>query len=66
MIRSTILLAAIAILALAAPQPARAQDAAAGQRVFNQCRACDTINEGGRAGVGPQPAWRGRAQGCRY
>ena len=53
MIRSTILLASIAILALAAPQPARAQDAAAGQRVFNQCRACHTINEGARAGVGP-------------
>jgi len=30
-----------------------AQDAAAGQRVFNQCRACHTINEGGRNGVGP-------------
>ena len=53
MIRSTILLASIAILARAAPQPASAQDAAAGQRVFNQCRACHTINEGGRAGVGP-------------
>jgi cytochrome c len=46
-------LASLAILALAVPQPARAQDAAAGQRVFNQCRACHTINEGGRAGVGP-------------
>ena len=28
-------------------------DAEAGQRVFNQCRACHTINEGGRSGVGP-------------
>lgn len=28
-------------------------DAAAGQRVYNQCRACHTINEGGRNGVGP-------------
>jgi cytochrome c len=28
-------------------------DPAAGQRVFNQCRACHTINEGGRAMVGP-------------
>lgn len=28
-------------------------DADAGQRVFNQCRACHTINEGGRNGVGP-------------
>lgn len=33
--------------------PASAQDAAAGQRVYNQCRACHTINEGGRNGVGP-------------
>ena len=32
---------------------AHAQDAAAGQGVFNTCRACHTINEGGRAGVGP-------------
>ena len=29
------------------------QDAAAGQRVFNQCRACHTIEAGGRNGVGP-------------
>ncbi|NKE45233.1 cytochrome c family protein [Roseomonas frigidaquae] len=38
-----------------APFAAKAQDgdAAAGQRVFNQCRACHTINEGGRNGVGP-------------
>lgn len=28
-------------------------DAAAGQRVFNQCRACHTVDAGGRAGVGP-------------
>ena len=44
-------LAALLVLGFAAP--AAAQDAAAGQRVFNQCRACHTINEGGRAGVGP-------------
>lgn len=28
-------------------------DAEAGRRVFNQCRACHTIDEGGRNGVGP-------------
>ncbi|MES2713952.1 MAG: cytochrome c family protein [Pseudomonadota bacterium] len=28
-------------------------DADAGQRVFNQCRACHTIDAGGRNGVGP-------------
>ena len=53
MIQHTIPFASPAILALAAPQLARAQDTAAGQRVFNQCRACHTINEGGRAGGGP-------------
>lgn len=36
-----------------APFAAQAQDAAAGQRVFNQCRACHTIDAGGRNGVGP-------------
>lgn len=41
-----------AIVALAAPA-AQAQDVAAGQRVFNQCRACHTIDAGGRNGVGP-------------
>ncbi len=43
---------------VAAALPARAQDAppgdpAAGQRIFNQCRACHTIEQGGRNGVGP-------------
>lgn len=28
-------------------------DATAGQRVFNQCRACHTPEQGGRNGVGP-------------
>lgn len=48
-----------------------AQDAAAGQRVFNQCRACHTINEGGRNGVGPNlhGVWEraaGSVDGFRY
>jgi cytochrome c len=41
---------------LGLPLPARAQeagDAAAGQRVFNQCRACHVIENNGRNGVGP-------------
>ena len=47
-------LAAILVAAAAAaPVPALAQDAAAGQRVFNQCRACHTIDQGGRNAVGP-------------
>ncbi|MFZ4409063.1 MAG: c-type cytochrome [Paracraurococcus sp.] len=40
-------------LALGAALPAAAQDAEAGKRVFNQCRACHSIDQGGRNGVGP-------------
>mgnify|MGYP005853529789 FL=1 len=51
--------------------PASAQDAAAGQRVFNQCRACHTIDEGGRNGVGPNlhgivGKQAGKREGFRY
>lgn len=42
-----------AALLIATAAPAAAQDAAAGQRIFNQCRACHTIDNGGRNGVGP-------------
>lgn len=47
-------LAFAATLALS-PLAAQAQegDAAAGQRVFNQCRACHVIQNNGRNGVGP-------------
>jgi cytochrome c len=45
--------ALLAALMLAPVLPAAAQDAAAGQRVFNQCRACHSIEQGGRNGVGP-------------
>lgn len=48
-----ILIASAAIAGLAGPAFAQSGDAEAGQRVFNQCRACHTINEGGRNGVGP-------------
>jgi cytochrome c len=43
-----------AALALA-PMAVQAQDGdpAAGQRVFNQCRACHVIENNGRNGVGP-------------
>ena len=56
--------------AFAAPA-AQAQDAAAGERVFAQCRACHTINAGGRNGVGPNlhGVWERRAgavEGFRY
>lgn len=60
-----------AALALAPMTGAMAQDAEAGQRVFNQCRACHTINAGGRNGVGPNlhGFWdrqAGQVQGFRY
>ncbi|MCX8132501.1 MAG: cytochrome c family protein [Roseococcus sp.] len=60
-----------AALALAPMGGALAQDAEAGQRVYNQCRACHTINAGGRNGVGPNlhGFWgrrAGQVQGFRY
>ena len=48
-----LLLAAAAALSLGAIPSAFAQDAAAGQRVFNQCRACHIVDNNGRNGVGP-------------
>ncbi|WPB86530.1 c-type cytochrome [Sediminicoccus rosea] len=62
---------AAAALALAPMSGAMAQDADAGQRVFNQCRACHTINQGGRNGVGPNlyGVWgraAGAVEGFRY
>ncbi|MBN8940284.1 MAG: cytochrome c family protein [Rhizobiales bacterium] len=51
--RNLIALAAFAVVA-AAPQLASAQDAAAGQRVFAQCRACHQIGPTARNGVGPE------------
>ena len=51
--------------------PAAAQDAEAGKRVFNQCRACHNIDQGGRNGVGPN-LWgvvgrkAGTIEGFRY
>ncbi|TCZ50977.1 c-type cytochrome [Roseicella aquatilis] len=51
MSRSIVPLAAA--LAFGVALPAAAQDVAAGQKVFNQCRACHSIDAGGRNGVGP-------------
>jgi cytochrome c len=53
MIRYGVSLAPVLLLAVAAAPPAGGQDAAAGQRVFNQCRACHTTDRGGRNLVGP-------------
>jgi len=62
---------AAAALAIAPLGSAVAQDADAGQRVFNQCRACHNINQGGRSGVGPAlyGVWgraAGAVEGFRY
>lgn len=62
------------ILLAGAPSAVRAQsagDAEAGRRVFNQCRACHTVDNNGRNGVGPNLfAMVGRraasVQGFRY
>ena len=54
MTRSGLLLAApLLAFGMAAASSARAQDVEAGKRVFNQCRACHTIEANGRNGVGP-------------
>jgi cytochrome c len=48
-----LLAAAAAVLASGALGAAQAQDASAGQRVYNQCRTCHTIESNGRNGIGP-------------
>lgn len=45
--------ATAAILFLACALPAQAQDAAAGEKVFVQCRACHQVGETAKNGVGP-------------
>lgn len=46
---------ALSLLALSPlSRPAAAQDAEAGQRAFNKCRACHQIGEGARNLVGPE------------
>ena len=67
MVRATLITA----LLIGAALPAAAQDAEAGQRVFSQCRACHSINEGGRNGVGPNlhgilGRKAGSSEGFRY
>ena len=42
-----------AALLAAASQPARAQDAAAGEKVYAQCRACHQVGETAKNLVGP-------------
>jgi len=44
---------AAGLVALLSPQAVSAQDVAAGQRVFAQCRACHIIDNNGKNAVGP-------------
>lgn len=39
---------------LVIPSAAGAQDAAGGERVFGQCRACHQVGESAKNGIGPQ------------
>jgi cytochrome c len=48
----SVMLIALAVIGLSFP--ARAQDAAAGEKVFVQCRACHQIGETAKNGVGPE------------
>ena len=48
-----ILVLGLAGLVLGLGAPARAQDAAAGEKVFGQCRACHQIGPTAKNGVGP-------------
>ncbi|MGL4495468.1 MAG: c-type cytochrome [Beijerinckiaceae bacterium] len=46
-----LVIAAAAVLTVVAP--AQAQDAAAGEKIFAQCRACHQVGESAKNGVGP-------------
>jgi cytochrome c len=46
--------AALLVLAAMAASPASAQDASAGERSWNKCRACHQVGEGAKNLVGPQ------------
>jgi len=52
--RMIALAAATLLVSAGGMTAAKAQDAAAGQRVFNQCRACHQVGETARNLVGPQ------------
>ena len=61
-----------AALAAGASVPAHAQDAAAGEKVFAQCRACHQVGETAKNGVGPvlnglfAPRKAGTVEGYAY
>lgn len=51
--RNLLVLGTVLAVAPIAAAQAQSGDPAAGQRVFNQCSACHTINQGGPNRVGP-------------
>ena len=64
-------IAALAVLVALAGAPAQAQDAAAGEKVFNKCKACHAVGEGAKHKVGPQVngvfgRTAGTAEGYKY
>ncbi|MEX0408402.1 c-type cytochrome [Aquibium sp. LZ166] len=64
-------IAALAVLVALAGAPAQAQDAAAGEKVFNKCKACHAVGEGAKHKVGPQlngvfGRTAGTAEGYKY
>jgi len=44
---------AVVVLGTVVAVPALAGDPAAGQKVFNKCKVCHTVEAGGKDGVGP-------------
>ena len=50
---SGVVSAAAIVLTLGVSGPASAQDAAAGAKAFGRCKACHTLDEGGRSAAGP-------------
>lgn len=44
----------VTAVVLSLPAATRAQDAAAGQKVFNQCRSCHLVGATAKNGVGPE------------
>ncbi len=62
----------VCILLLSSPTLALAQDAASGEKIFTQCRACHQIGETAKNGVGPHlnglfaPRKAGSLEGYSY